>query len=204
MLDFSRAMCDWRAVTPRPVPRQTATKPAAAKGSLAPTIVIVVLILGALATLLWTGLRDLPSASPSRTEPTILVPAPVITGGLTSDQPVDSTEPPAAVPRQEAPAIVPQQEAEPRAMPTIAPVVAAPATQAEIAVPNVVGLTFSGATQALGPLGLPLVPGQPVFSDSTPFNAVAEQDPPAGSLVDRGARIRVALSRGPSPFADEP
>ena len=56
---FARALRDWRNAGPPPpvtrAPQAVAQRRHPARGSLAPTIVIVVLVLAALAALLWTG-----------------------------------------------------------------------------------------------------------------------------------------------------
>jgi hypothetical protein len=197
VVDFSRALRDWQQGAPRQaeVFEQPTSPPP--RGSLAPTIVILVLVIGALAALLWTGFRNLPTTPANEAPATVLVPPePVITGEFDDDEPAG-----AAI----EPTDVPQQDVAPRTAPTIAPAADTTTAQAQdsVTVPNLVGLTISGATQALGPLGLRIVPGQPMFTDSIPFNAVAAQDPPAGTVVSAGESIRVSLSRGPSPFGND-
>jgi serine/threonine-protein kinase len=164
--------------------------------SLAPTIAIVILIIVALAALLWSGFRSLPRPQ-LEAEPTVLVPpAPVLTSEVADDQPDAGEIAPAIVPQDDQAAIVEAPAiTEDRAVPTIAPVNEPAGT-----IPNLQGLTIAGATQALGPLGLRIALDQPVFSESIPLNAVAAQDPPAGSPASPGAVVRVSLSRGPSPF----
>ncbi|MGH2616509.1 MAG: protein kinase domain-containing protein [Thermomicrobiales bacterium] len=173
--------------------------PPQSSASLAPTIVIVILIVAALAALLWTGFRSLPRTEED-TQPTVLVPpGPVITGEIDAEEPSTDEVAPVIVPQEEQAPIVaiPTIPAE-SAIPTIAPV-----TNTTIAVPNLQGLTIAGATQALDPLGLRIALAQPVFSESVPLNAVAAQEPPVGSPVSSGAVIRVSLSRGPSPFPSD-
>jgi serine/threonine-protein kinase len=206
VVDFSRALRDWQQGAPRQaeVFEQPTSPPP--RGSLAPTIVILVLVIGALAALLWTGFRNLPTTPANEAPATVLVPPePVITGEFDDDEPAGAAIEPTDVPQQDVPVIVPQQDVAPRTAPTIAPAADTTTAQAQdsVTVPNLVGLTISGATQALGPLGLRIVPGQPMFTDSIPFNAVAAQDPPAGTVVSAGESIRVSLSRGPSPFGND-
>ncbi|MBA2520633.1 MAG: Stk1 family PASTA domain-containing Ser/Thr kinase [Chloroflexia bacterium] len=67
---------------------------------------------------------------------------------------------------------------------------------AAIAVPDFTGLTLTGATAAARAAGLQLSALEPVFSDSVPVDAVAEQDPPAASSVDQATTVYVMLSRG--------
>jgi hypothetical protein len=164
-----------------------------ARSSLTPTVVVAVLVLAALVWLLWTGLhRENPT--PEATAPAVIVPsAPVITGALDEAAPrLTGAAPTIAV-----------SQVTPTAPAAIQPAPAvAPTASFAISVPNVQGLTISGATQALLPLGLRITLDQTVFSDSVPLNAVAAQDPLPGSLAMRGDIIRVSLSRGPSPFAD--
>jgi eukaryotic-like serine/threonine-protein kinase len=191
---FAQAMRRWRDHVPPETPLPAVTAPESpARGSLLPTIVVAVLVLGALAVLLWTGLRreDAPVDEAPRT--VIVPPAPVITGALDADEPAPSElAPTTALSEATATATVAAQAA-----PTIAP-----AVRAAISVPNVQGLTIASATQALLPLGLRIALGRPVFSDSIPLNAVAAQDPPPGAPATAGDVVRVSLSRGPSPFVE--
>jgi serine/threonine-protein kinase len=199
---FARALRDWRnAGPPAPVtgtPQVRAQARAAsppARGSLAPTIVVVILVLGALAALLWTGFRNLPET----VEPTptaVLVPqAPVITGGVDEETAGADGVAPQIVPSDEPLPDPPPTTNSGETVPTIAPV-----TAAMVAVPNLQGMTIGGALGALLPLDLRLVQDQPVYSDTVPLNAVVAQDPPPGTRVAPGADIRVSLSRGSSPF----
>jgi serine/threonine protein kinase len=201
---FARALRAWREGVPlaaQPIPQLERPAP---RGSLAPTIVIVILVVGALAALLWTGFRSLPTSPVNEAPATVIVPsAPVITGGVDEDQGAVPTTEPSIVPQQDAPVIVPQEPVESRAVPTIAPAGDVASDDGTVSVPNLMGLTISGATQALAPLGLRIVPSQPVFSESIPFNAVAAQDPPPGARVSAGESVRVSLSRGPSPFGND-
>ena len=194
---FARALRDWRKAGPRPavtqVPQPVATAPPA-RGSLAPTVVIVILVLAALAALLWTGFRNLPDPVEPTPSSVLMPPDPVITGGV--EDTANSGEP--------APQIVPADQPLPdptpttdagETVPTIAPV-----AEAVVVVPNLQGLTIGGSMGALLPLDLRLMQDQPVYSDTVPLNAVAAQDPPPGTRVPPGAIIRVSLSRGSSPF----
>jgi eukaryotic-like serine/threonine-protein kinase len=198
---FARALHDWRDVGPPvPVPAVAEVVAPPTRGSLAPTIVVVILVLGALAALLWNGFRNLP-ASIEPTPTSVVVPsAPVITGGIDSDAPGNEELVPDIVPAdQTVPEVV---EVDDQAVaPTIAP-----ASEAVVVVPNLQGLTIGGSMQAVLPLDLVLMQDQPVYSDTVPLNVVVSQDPPPGASVSPGAMIRVSLSRGPSPFAaaDQP
>jgi serine/threonine-protein kinase len=197
---FARALREWRkAGPPAPVTRAPlAVAPAApppARGSLAPTIVVVMLVIAALAALLWTGFRNLPDT----VEPTpssVLIPqAPVITGGIDEEAANGDGLAPEIVPAEETLPDPPPTTDDGEIVPTIAPV-----TAAAVAVPNLQGMTIGGAMGALLPLDLRLVQDQPVYSDTVPLNAVVAQDPPPGTRVAPGADIRVSLSRGSSPF----
>ena len=198
---FARALRDWRnAGPPVPVPAVAEVVAPPARGSLAPTIVVVLLILGALAALLWNGFRDLP-ASVEPTPTSVVVPsAPVITGGIDPDAPADEERVPDIVAAETAvPEVV---EVDDQAVPpTIAP-----ASEAVVVVPQLQGLTIGGAIQAVLPLDLTLMQDQPVYSDTVPLNVVVTQDPPPGASVAPGTTIRVSLSRGSFPFvgADQP
>jgi serine/threonine-protein kinase len=194
---FARALRDWRkAGQPAVVTRAPETVAAAppARGSLAPTIVIVVLVLAALAGLLWTGFRNLPDPVAPTPSSVVVPSAPVITGGVEDTANSDQPEPeivPAEVPLPDPPPTADAGET----VPTIAPV-----AEAVVLVPNLQGLTIGGTMGALLPLDLRLMQDQPVYSETVPLNAVAAQDPPPGTRVAPGATIRVSLSRGASPF----
>lgn len=196
---FAQALRQRRGQASSSAPVAAALETPRPRGSLVPTVGIVIVVVGALAALLWSGLRDLPATPADEAPPTVLVPPAVITGAIDDAQATETAEPAEFTPQPELPAIVPRQP-ETGAVPTIAPAGASAAPDA-VAVPNLVGLTISGATQALGPLELRIVPTQPVFSDSIPLNAIAEQDPAPGTTLSPGERVRVSLSRGPSPFA---
>jgi hypothetical protein len=154
-----------------------------------------------LAGLLWTGFRNLPDQHVDDAAPAVVIPLPAITGSIPETREAVVADPAVIVPDGDAPAIVPREPAN-AVVPTIAPAPDGTTEQASVAVPNLVGLTISGATQSLGPLGLRLVPGQPVFSESIPLNAIADQDPLPGTRVAEGESVRVSLSRGRSPFGD--
>jgi serine/threonine-protein kinase len=194
---FARALRDWRKAGPPAVvtraPETVAAAPPA-RGSLAPTIVIVVLVLAALAGLLWTGFRNLPDPVAPTPSSVVVPSAPVITGGVEDTANSDQPEPeivPAEVPLPDPPPTADAGET----VPTIAPV-----AEAVVLVPNLQGLTIGGTMGALLPLDLRLMQDQPVYSETVPLNAVAAQDPPPGTRVAPGATIRVSLSRGASPF----
>ena len=88
----------------------------------------------------------------------------------------------------------------------VAPTIAPAAAAAGVVVPNLYGQTIGGAMSAILPLGLRITQDQPRCSSSIPLNAVAAQDPPAGTTVAPGTAIRVSLSRGTlmCPAADQP
>jgi eukaryotic-like serine/threonine-protein kinase len=195
---FARALRDWRNAGPPPsvthVPQIQAAAPPA-RGSLAPTIVVVILVLAALAALLWTGFRNLPDTVEPTPSSVLIPPAPVITGGIDQDTANSDELAPQIVPANQSLPDPPPTADAGETVPTIAPV-----AEAVIVVPNLQGLTIAGTMGALLPLDLHMMQDQPVYSDSVPLNAVAAQDPPPGTRVSPGASIRVSLSRGSSPF----
>src|SRR5215207_8863607 len=82
---FARALREWRKTGPpapvTPPPRLQAAAPPA-RGSLAPTIAAVILVIAALGALLWTGFRNLPDTAEPTPASVLIPPAPVITGGI--------------------------------------------------------------------------------------------------------------------------
>jgi serine/threonine-protein kinase len=52
------------------------------------------------------------------------------------------------------------------------------------------------ATELLTSRGLLVEDRDPVFSETVPANSIAEQDPPANSVVDQGTTVVIKLSRG--------
>ena len=71
-------------------------------------------------------------------------------------------------------------------------------------VPDLTGLTIEAATAALDPEGLVLIQFAPEFSNSVEAGLIVRQDLPAGTSVDRGAVISVAISQGPDLVAVPP
>ncbi|MBA3336379.1 MAG: PASTA domain-containing protein, partial [Chloroflexia bacterium] len=68
--------------------------------------------------------------------------------------------------------------------------------QTQVEVPDLRGLSLDEATNIVNSRGLLLNRGQPVFSDSVPAGAVAEQAPPSGSRVEQGFVVSVSPSNG--------
>lgn len=197
---FAQAMRSWRRVGVTPVPEIVDEgEIATPRNSLAPTLIVIVLVIGALAALLWMGFRNVPEGTGETVTTVPILPEPTITGA------VDVTETPVAAdevvidlaPTEAAPTIQPETQT----VPTIAPV-----EQTTVIVPNLYGQTIPGSTAAVLSQGLSIALAQTEFSDTVPMNAVLAQDPPAGAAVSPGTVVRVTLSRGPSPFrnADEP
>jgi serine/threonine-protein kinase len=203
---FARALRSWRdSAAAAPAPRTAPPRPVVAesRGSLVPTVIVVLLVAGALAALLWTGFRTIANGVPPR--PTPLSDVPAITGALETPT---ANEPAPVIVIEEGPGptptlIVTQEPVEtpPTPPPTavVAPTIA-PAVQASVIVPDLQGLTIAETTRALLPLDLRIALNQPVFSDTIPMNSVAAQDPPPGTSVAPGGVVRVCLSRGRSPF----
>jgi eukaryotic-like serine/threonine-protein kinase len=204
---FARALRGWRSAGPpapvaqqmtRPVARAPQALPAAptpVRGSLAPTIFVVLIVLAALAALLWTGFNNLPEPAEPTPPSVVVLEEPAITGGV--DEETANTD-------ELIPQIVPADEQLPDPEPTvdtgaIVPTIA-PVADALVVVPDLQGLTIGGSMGALLPLDLILMQDQPVYSDIVPLNAVAAQDPPPGTQVEPGTAVRVSLSRGSSPF----
>jgi serine/threonine-protein kinase len=63
-------------------------------------------------------------------------------------------------------------------------------------VPDLTGQTIEAATAALTDQGLVLLQLDPEFNDTVAAGLIVHQDLPAGSNVDRGAVISVAISKG--------
>lgn len=64
-------------------------------------------------------------------------------------------------------------------------------------VPSLTGLTPEAATRLLEQFGLTLAVGEPVFSNETEAGLIATQTPAPGELLDRGAAVTAAPSKGP-------
>lgn len=194
---FARALRDWReAESGAARDALHRHREPAAKSSSLPTFFVIALVVAALAALLWAGMRPTPGINGESPLPVVVGPsAPEITGRIDEggeretpeSEPTATVEPPTQSPATGASVI--------QAAPTIAPV-----AEAFVPVPNLQGLTISGATSALLPLGLRIAQAQPVYSASVPLNAIAAQDPPPGVAVNPGETVHVTLSRGQSPF----
>jgi eukaryotic-like serine/threonine-protein kinase len=196
---FARALRGWpNAGPPQPVTRapQVLAAPSPAHGSLAPTIVVVILVLAALGALLWTGFNNLPETVEPTPTSVVVPPAPVITGGIDEETANSDGDIPQIEPAEQQLPDPPPTASSGVTVPTIAPV-----DEAVVVVPDLRGQTIGSSMGALLALDLRLTLDQPVYSDTIPLNAVAAQDPPPGTAVSHGATIRVSLSRGSSPFA---
>lgn len=64
-------------------------------------------------------------------------------------------------------------------------------------VPSLVGLDPDAATRLLEQFGLTLELGEPVFSNDIDAGLIATQTPASGELLDRGAAVTAAPSKGP-------
>jgi len=187
---FTRALRNWRQQGAEHAALAEHVSVEKPRGSPLPTIIVVLLVVGALAALLWTGFRGLSSSS-ERPTPTVPAPsAPIITGAVDNDLSGDE---------ETMPIIEPAQDEVPTAAPAAAPIIA-PAAETMIVAPSLLGHTIGDATRATLPLGLRIALDQPVFTADVPLNAVAAQDPLPGAAMLPGETIRVSLSRGPSPF----
>jgi len=63
--------------------------------------------------------------------------------------------------------------------------------------PQLSTLTLEAAKAQLEQLGLTMTQVPDVFDNTIPAGQVATQDPPAGSSIERGATVNVAVSKGP-------
>ena len=78
-------------------------------------------------------------------------------------------------------------------------VATATASAQTTSVPELAGLTVDQARTALADEGLSVnVTSESRYSDTVPPNQIAQQDPPAGTEIDRGGVVDVILSRGPA------
>jgi tRNA A-37 threonylcarbamoyl transferase component Bud32 len=195
---FARALRNWREGD---APSQLAAPPvvisASSRSSRGLTFVVILLVVAALAILLWVGFRGLP-ADERPPLPTVPVPAaPTVTGGIETEVPAFVIDNPEVAPTgDQATDVPPTPSVGAQPAPTIAPV-----AERAVVVPNLQGLTIAASSKALLSIGLRIALSQPAFSESVPMNAVVTQDPPAGATVSEGTTIRVSLSRGRSPFA---
>ncbi|MCV2392863.1 transglycosylase domain-containing protein [Actinotalea sp. M2MS4P-6] len=74
--------------------------------------------------------------------------------------------------------------------------VGTPNTPPQVAVPDLTGMTEADAQTALGRVGL--TPAFTQVNDPTvPVGQVVSSDPPAGTEVDQGSTVTVAISQGP-------
>jgi hypothetical protein len=70
-----------------------------------------------------------------------------------------------------------------------------------VPVPNVTGLDVATARSRLAEVGLLMRPGDTRFSASVPAGGVVDQDPTAGTMVEPGSVIVVAVSAGSEQFS---
>lgn len=66
----------------------------------------------------------------------------------------------------------------------------------QIVVPNLENMTLNDAKKALHDLGLQVAVGDSVFNETIPKGKVADQDPKAGSPVEKGATVTLMPSAG--------
>ena len=64
-------------------------------------------------------------------------------------------------------------------------------------VPALSGLDEAAATAALAAVQLTIVRADDIFSTAVPVGQVADQSLPAGTKVDRGSSVTIAISKGP-------
>jgi beta-lactam-binding protein with PASTA domain len=70
---------------------------------------------------------------------------------------------------------------------------------APVTVPSVVGLGKDAAAAALGALGLALGEVVESYMATVPAGSVVQQEPPAGTVVPRGAVVKAVVSKGTEP-----
>ncbi|HEY3436808.1 MAG TPA: Stk1 family PASTA domain-containing Ser/Thr kinase [Actinotalea sp.] len=80
----------------------------------------------------------------------------------------------------------------------------APAAPANVAVPDVSGLSYSEAAKKLGEAGLNATAGDDVFDPKVKEGKVVKTDPAATTEVPEGSTITVFVSKGPDPAAPPP
>ncbi len=64
-------------------------------------------------------------------------------------------------------------------------------------VPDLAGLDVAQATAQLDEIQLATVQGEDVFSDDVAVGIIVQQNPTAGSMVERGSEVTVQVSKGP-------
>ena len=73
-----------------------------------------------------------------------------------------------------------------------------PVTPGDIEVPNVVGLTKTGASTVIHDAGLSVGATIPKFDDTVPAGTVIDQSPAAGAKVAVGTAVNLTVSKGPA------
>lgn len=73
-------------------------------------------------------------------------------------------------------------------------------TAAQVAVPNVVGLTQAAATTAITNAGLTVDPGTTASSSTVPSGSVISESPTAATLVNVGSAVSLVISTGPAQY----
>ena len=73
----------------------------------------------------------------------------------------------------------------------------------KVGVPYLIGMSFNDAYYALKSSGLQGVIVDSLYSDNYPVNTVVRSSPPEGTKVEKGARVRLYISKCPKPFIEE-
>ena len=73
----------------------------------------------------------------------------------------------------------------------------------KVGVPYLIGMSFNDAYYTLKSSGLQGVIVDSLYSDNYPINTVVRISPPEGTKVEKGARVRLYISKGPKPFIEE-
>jgi len=72
-----------------------------------------------------------------------------------------------------------------------------------VGVPYLVGLNYSDAYYTLKSAGLEAVIADSLYSDNYPRNTIVRSSPPQGTKVEKGAKVKLYISKGPKPFIEE-
>ena len=95
-----------------------------------------------------------------------------------------------------APTVTPSPTEIPTPAPTAAPTLTPTATPAPLRAPRLIGLPFTTAQQQARALGLEVVIVGDAYDSQIPLSSVVSQKPDPDSVVEKGTRIEVVVSRG--------
>ena len=115
---------------------------------------------------------------------------------LFEDEPSD-VEPGRVVRQDRSPGTVPQGS-------TVTVYIAVARAPDQVAVPNVVEMSYDTAAAELGSKNLNVTQGEPVFHPTIPKDRVVSTSPGAGTMVDVGTTVVVIVSKGPEAPPPDP